>query len=192
MEAKAVTLELLRRWGQGDAAARDQLITQVYEELHLLAERALARERHASTLQPTALVHEAYVRLLGQSDPEIHDRGHFFAIVGTVMRRILVDHARARLAQRRGGGAAHLELSDSDAVVHTDPEVLAIDQALARLESIDERKCRVVEMKFFAGLTEHEIAAALGVARATVERDWAFAKTWLQVQLESPGPGAGR
>lgn len=190
MEAKAETLELLRRWGQGDVAARDQLVSHVYEELRFIAQRALAREQNAHTLQPTALVHEVYVRLLGQSAIEIRDRGHFFAIAASVMRHILVDHARARLAQRRGGGAIQVELKDSSAAVHPDPDVLAIDQALTRLEAIDERKCRVVEMKFFAGLTEHEIAAALGVARATVERDWTFAKSWLQVQMDSPRPGA--
>lgn len=190
MEAKAETLELIRRWGQGDAAARDLLISQVYEELRILAQRALAREQYADTLQPTALVHEVYVRLLGQSAIEIRDRGHFFAIAASVMRHILVDHARARLAQRRGGGALQVELRDSSAVVHPDPDVLAIDQALTRLEAIDARKARVVEMKFFAGLTEHEIAAALDVARATVERDWSFSKSWLMLQLEPPRPGA--
>jgi len=188
MEAKAETLELLKRWGQGEAAARDQLISQVYEELRILAQRALAREQRVTTLQPTALVHEVYVRLLGQSALEIRDRGHFFAIAASVMRHILVDHARARLSHRRGAGALQVELKDSAAVVHPDPDVLAIDQALTRLESIDQRKCRVVEMKFFAGLTEHEIAEALGVARATVERDWTFAKSWLQVQMVSPPP----
>lgn len=190
MEGTEATLELLRRWGQGDAGARDQLIATVYDELRVLAQRALAREQYASTLQPTALVHETYVRLLSQAMPEIRDRGHFFAIAATVMRHILVDRARARLAQRRGGGALQVELKDSSAVVHPDTEVLAIDQALSRLEALDERKCRVVEMKFFAGLSEHEIAKALGVARATVERDWSFAKSWLQVQMEASASGA--
>jgi RNA polymerase sigma factor (TIGR02999 family) len=190
MDAKADTLQLLKRWGEGDAVARDQLIAQVYEELRVIAQRALDREQHAHTLQPTALVHEVYVRLLGQTALAIRDRGHFFAIAASVMRHILVDHARARLAQRRGGGVIQVELKDSSAAVHPDPDVLAIDQALTRLEAIDQRKCRVVEMKFFAGLTEHEIADALGIARATVERDWTFAKSWLQVQMEPPRPGA--
>jgi RNA polymerase sigma-70 factor (ECF subfamily) len=123
---------------------------------------------------------------MGQREVAIKDRGHFFALAATVMRRILVDHARARLAARRGGGAGKITLRDTAAVTQPDTDLLAIDEALERLESVDTRKARVVEMKFFAGLTESEIAEALGVGRATIERDWAFAKSWLQLQLESP------
>lgn len=179
------TVELLRRWNTGDSSARDILIEQFYDELRILARRALSRERQDHTLQATALVHELYVRLFGQSDIEIKDRGHFFALAATVMRRILVDHARARLAERRGGGAAKTTLRDFSAATHPDTDIIAIDQALHRLEDVDARKARVVELKFFVGLTESEIAEALGVGRATVERDWSFAKSWLQLQLES-------
>jgi len=179
------TNELLKRWNGGDGTARDQLMSQVYDELRVLARRALARESQEITLQPTALVHELYMRLMGESQGNINDRGHFFAIAATVMRHILVDHARARQAQRRGGGAQKVELHDYSAVTEPDLDILAVDQALKRLEALDERKARVVEMKFFAGLTEHEIAGVLGVGRATVERDWAFAKSWLQIQMES-------
>ncbi|WP_321476559.1 ECF-type sigma factor [uncultured Paludibaculum sp.] len=176
---------MLRRWSDGDLSARDKLMSQVYDELRVLARRALSREQNANTLQPTALVHELYVRLIGQSAMDIRDRGHFFAVAATVMRHILVDHARARHAQRRGGGAIQVELKDAIASTNPDMDILAIDQALARLEALDARKARVVEMKFFAGLTEHEIAGVLNVGRATVERDWAFAKSWLQIQMES-------
>lgn len=183
------TLELLRRWTGGDVQARDQLVGQVYDELRALARRALAREQHAQTLEPTALVHELYMRLLGQTPVEIRDRGHFFAVAATVMRHILVDHARARQARRRGGDLRQVELNEALPCAALDIEVLAIDQALGRLEAVDARKARVVEMRFFGGLTEHEIAELLGVGRATVERDWAFAKSWLQVQMEStPAP----
>lgn len=179
------TVQLLRRWSDGDLSARDVLMSQVYDELRALARRALSREQNANTLQPTALVHELYVRLIGQSAVDIRDRGHFFAVSATVMRHILVDHARARQAQRRGGGAIQVEMKDAIASTNPDMDILAIDQALARLEALDARKARVVEMKFFAGLTEHEIAGILNVGRATVERDWAFAKSWLQIQMES-------
>jgi len=184
------TKELLERWSGGDAQARDQLMGQVYDELKVLARRALSREQRAITMQPTALVHELYVRLLGQSQVDIHDRGHFFAIAATVMRHILVDHARAKQAQRRGGGAIQVELNDQAGFTQPDIDLLAVDQALAKLEALDPRKARVVEMKFFGGLTEHEIADVLGVGRATVERDWAFAKSWLQIQMETHRPSS--
>jgi RNA polymerase sigma factor (TIGR02999 family) len=186
MDAPDKTVELLRRWNTGDSGARDTLIEQFYDELRVLARRALMRERQDHTLQATALVNELYVRLFGQSEIEIKDRGHFFALAATVMRRILVDHARARLAERRGGGAAKTTLQDHSAATHPDTDIIAIDQALHRLEEVDARKARVVELKFFVGLTETEIGEVLGVGRATVERDWAFAKSWLQLQLESP------
>jgi RNA polymerase sigma factor (TIGR02999 family) len=184
------TKELLERWSGGDPQARDQLMGQVYDELKVLARRALSREQRAITMQPTALVHELYVRLLGQSQVDIHDRGHFFAIAATVMRHILVDHARAKQAQRRGGGAIQVELNEQAGFTQPDIDLLAVDQALAKLEALDPRKARVVEMKFFGGLTEHEIADVLGVGRATVERDWAFAKSWLQIQMETHRPSS--
>ncbi|MBE7542116.1 MAG: ECF-type sigma factor [Bryobacteraceae bacterium] len=190
MEPSENTIDLLHRWSSGDPAARDLLFDHVYDELRALARRALRHESPDITLQPTALVHEACIRLLGAGDVDLASRAQFFALAATVMRHILVDHARARLTARRGAGAAHFELGESDAASIPDPDVLAIDQALHRLEALDPRKCRVVEMKFFAGYTEHEIASILGVARATVERDWTFARSWLQLALDSPSPAS--
>jgi RNA polymerase sigma factor (TIGR02999 family) len=185
------TTELLRRWRGGDAEARDRLVERVYDELRALARRALAREAGPRTIEATALVHEAYLRLMGDSQVEIQDRGHFFAVAARVMRNILVDHARARNAQRRGGGARQVELDTDVGGRQPDVDMLALDEALARLEAVDRRKCQVVEMKFFAGLTEQEIAGVLGVGRATVERDWAFARSWLQIQM-APGSAPPR
>jgi RNA polymerase sigma factor (TIGR02999 family) len=185
------TTELLRLWRGGDVSARDRLVERVYDELRALARRALARENGPRTIEATALVHEAYLRLLGDSHVEIQDRGHFFAVAARVMRNILVDHARARNAQRRGGGVRPVELADQTGTGGPDIDLLSLDEALARLEAVDRRKCQVVEMKFFAGLTEQEIASVLGVGRATVERDWAFARSWLQMQM-APGQSPPR
>jgi RNA polymerase sigma factor (TIGR02999 family) len=162
-----------------------QLIPLVYNELHRLAARAMQAEQTSHTLQTTALVHEAYLRLAG-SGGEVAwaDRAHFFATAARVMRRVLVDHAKARRRQKRGGGAHRVTL-DTAELVRQDPvpDLLVLDEALSRLEATDERKCRVIECRFFAGMTHEETAATLGVSPATVDRDLRLAKAWLAREL---------
>lgn len=178
---------LLVEWRQGDDAALARLIPIVYGELRRVASARLRREDTAHTLQTTALVHEAYLRLVGLERMSIQNRTHFFAMAAHLMREILVDHARRKHAVKRGSGATMLQLDDlaagaDSAIV----DVIAIDEALGELASLDERLCRVVELRFFAGLSIAEAADALGVSSATVERDWTVAKAWLLQHL-SPG-----
>lgn len=180
---------LLGAWRQGDADARDQLVTLVYGELHRLAQRSMRSERQL-TLQPTALVNEAFMRL-ANADVPWNDRAHFFAVAATTMRRILVDEARRRKADKRGGGEAPMALDEALAADPTavafEPsrELLALDEALAELATLDRRKCQVLEMRLFAGRTIEETAAALAVSRATVERDLKMARAWLASSLKS-------
>jgi len=175
---------LLRAWRRGDAAAGEKLIGVLYRELHAMARRRLARERAGVTLQTTALVHEAYLRLVGQTRIEYRDRGHFLALAATMMRRVLVDRARGRDAGRRGGGAEHVTLTGVEAA-GLDPAVdlLDIDRALDRLAAAYERPARVVELRFFGGLEFEEIAAVLEISERTAKRDWAFARAWLAREL---------
>lgn len=178
---------LLHRWEEGDESAVEELMPLVYDELRALAARRLRGEREGHTLQATALVNEAYLRLVGSQVP-LQGRAHFFALAARMMRRILVDHARARDAAKRGGGAARLSLTEArlfePASDEGDPVgVLAIHEALEALESHDERKARVVELSVFAGLTQREVAEALSVSPATVERDLRFARAWLASRL---------
>jgi RNA polymerase sigma-70 factor, ECF subfamily len=178
---------LLRRWSGGDRGAFDELVPVVYGELRRIARRALANERSAHTLQPTALVHEAFLRLVDERAMTWQNRAHFFAVAAGVLRRILVDHARRRLAQKRGGGAvvsggsAWIELAAGEAV--SAEEVLALDAALAELARLDPERSRVVELRYFAGLTVEETAASLGVSTATVKRDWAAARAFLHREM---------
>jgi RNA polymerase sigma-70 factor (ECF subfamily) len=182
----AVT-ELLAAWGAGDAGASNALVPLVYEELRRQARRALRREGEGHTLQATALVHEAWLRIDGQHDAQWESRTHFLAVAAQTMRRVLVDHARARHALKRGGGDVQITLGDATAaVVEPDAvDVLALDEALARLAIMDPRKARLVELRYFAGLSIPEAAAALGVSQATVIREWAVARMWLRRELES-------
>jgi RNA polymerase sigma factor (TIGR02999 family) len=180
---------LLRAWRQGDAAAGERLVPQIYAELRALARRRLAGERHADTLQPTALVNEAFLRLLGQGT-DFRDRTHFFAVASTVMRHVLVDHARSRLAQKRPPGEPLTLITDLPGSGEPDVELLDLDRALERLAGEHPRPARVVEMRFFAGLGEEEIAAVLAVTSRTVARDWAFARAWLLRELGRGGPVA--
>jgi len=187
----AVT-ELLRAWGAGDAYAREALVPLVYEELRRQARQALGREGGGHTLQATALVHEAWLRLCEQHDARWESRTQFFAIAAQVMRRVLVDHARTRRALKRGGGAVHVSLGDADrvgaslgAVDATSVDVLALDDALARLAAFDPDKARLVDLRYFAGLSIPEAAAVLGVSPATVGREWAVARMWLRRELEA-------
>ena len=178
--------ELLLSWRQGDAAALDRLIPLVYDELRRVARRRLRGEPPEHGLQSTALVHEVYLRLVDVDRMTLKNRTHFFAVAATLMRQILVDHARRQHAAKRGGRVTTVSLDGALPVtMPSSVDVLALDQALAALSSIDARQCRVVELRFFAGLNIDETAEALGVSPATVEREWALAKAWLYRQLSS-------
>jgi RNA polymerase sigma factor (TIGR02999 family) len=171
---------LLLSWRQGDAAALDRLVPLVYDELRRVARRHLRREQPGHALQATALVHEVYLRLVDVNQLTLKNRTHFFAVAATLMRQILVDHARRQQADKRGGGATMMSLDDvSPAAQPPSVDVLALDQALAALAAIDARQSRVVELRFFAGFNIDEAAEALGMSPATVEREWALAKAWL-------------
>lgn len=172
--------QILHDWNAGDAEAARELIPLVYDELRRLARQRLQRERADHTLQPTALVHEAYLRLARQRNARWQNRMQFFAVAAHLMRRILVDHARTHAAAKRGGDVDHVVFDESDAVADDRRvNLLAVDDALAQLAQIDERKSRVVELRFFGGLSIEETAEAMGLNSATVRRDWTFAKAWL-------------
>lgn len=176
--------ELLERWSQGDQEALEQLMPLVYDELHRLAGAYLRRERRDHTLQPTALVNEAYLRLIDQRNARWHNRAQFFGVAAQLMRRILVDHARARHAEKRGGSQEDLSLS---IVRHfgekPDLDVLALHDVLHRLAEIDPEQSRIVELRFFGGLTIAETAEVLHSSHATVEREWRMARAWLRREL---------
>jgi RNA polymerase sigma-70 factor (ECF subfamily) len=175
---------LLLKWGQGDETALGRLIPLVQRELHQIARRCMAGERAGNSLQATALVNEAYLRLINAQDVAWHDRAHFFAVAARVMRRILVDHARARHYQKRGGDAVRVTLDEALVVAsEPDQDFVALDEALTALAAFDARKAQVVEMRFFGGLTLEETAEALQVSRDTVKRDWNMAKLWLLREL---------
>ncbi len=176
--------QLLKRLEEGDREAVDQLYPLVYGELRGAARRAMAGERAGHSLQATELVHEAYFKLLGAHDIDWRGRGHFVAIAARAMRQILVDHARRRKAEKRGGGAEHVTLGDPAAELVLPPEeLLALDAALTRLDEMDSRLRSVVEYRFFGGLTEQEIASVLGVTIRTVQRDWVKARAWLYQEI---------
>ena len=176
--------ELLAAWGAGDTGASDALVPLVYDELRRQARRALRREGEGHTLQATALVHEAWLRLDAQHDARWESRSHFLAVAAQTMRRVLVDHARARRALKRGGGDVQITLDDTYPAVTPDAvDVLALDEALSLLAAMDARKARLVELRYFAGLSIPEAAAALGVSQATVIREWAVARMWLRREL---------
>jgi RNA polymerase sigma factor (TIGR02999 family) len=171
---------LLRDWSAGDEAAFDRLVPLVQSELRRLAGRHMRRERAGHTLQTTALVNEAYLRLVDRQNVDWKDRAHFFAVAAQVMRHVLVDHARRRGSAKRGAGALMVALSEAEPVAAEDTaELLALDEALAALAAYDPRKCRIVELRFFGGLSVEETAEVLGVAPITVMREWRAAKVWL-------------
>lgn len=176
--------ELLTAWSGGDAAALEALTPLVYDHLHRLAKHYMARERPGHTLQATALVNEAYVRLVDGSRVAWRDRNHFFVLAAQLMRRILVDFARAHLNQRRGGSRRRTTL-DEGLLISSQPdaELVALDEALLALAGVDPRKAKVIEMRFFGGLDEREIAQILRVSVDTVQRDWKAARAWLYGQL---------
>jgi len=172
--------DLLLRWSDGDQHALEELTPVVYDDLRRLARAILSRERPDHTLSATALVHEAYLKLVDQRRVRWQNRVHFFGAAAHIMRRVLVDHARARITQKRGGLSTKLAISDSLALVDVlSEDLLDLDGALDRLAATDPRKARVVEMKFFAGMTNEETGEALQVSDATVERDWTMARAWL-------------
>ena len=176
--------ELLVEWGRGEAGAREALIPLVYDELRRIARRRLRGERPDHTLQSAALVNEAYVRLIDLKSPPWQNRAHFFGVAARVMRHILVDHARNRLAAKRGGGAPRLTL-DTQIALLPKPQVdlVALDDALKKLEAFDPQQCRIIEMRFFSGLSIEETASALAISPATVKREWATARAWLHREM---------
>ena len=177
---------LLRAWSGGDPEAGDKLIPLVYKELRQQAARYLARERRNHTLRPTALVNEAYLRLADQRRVIWEDREQFFAVAATVMRRLLVDHARQHAASKRGGDQWTVSLEDGDWISLSsapDVDVIALNEALAELSAVDPLRTRMIELRFFAGLTSDETAQALGVSTATVTRGWRLARAWLHHRL---------
>lgn len=181
--------QLLRAWRAGDRRALDQMLPLVYDELHRLAAGYLSRERADHTLQPTALVHEAYLRLISQRDVDWRNRAQFLGVAAGMMRRILVNHARDRVAAKRGGPKEQVSLSLVGAVSGVpDVDLIALEEALDRLTVLDPRKARVVELRFFGGLTTEEIAEVLDTSRPTVERDWSFARAWLYDAIQGGTP----
>jgi RNA polymerase sigma factor (TIGR02999 family) len=175
---------LLLEWRSGNKDAAGCLMELVYRELHRMASREMRRERGDHTLQTTALVHEVYLRLCGGDPIQWKDRTHFFAVAAQQLRRLLVDYARRVCSEKRGGGNITATLLDSDgAAWHFDERLLAVDETLSRLETLDPRAAKVIELRFFGGLTETEAAEALDISLATLKRDWDFARSWLATQL---------
>ena len=174
---------------RGEEIRADELLPLVYDDLRSLARRYLERENAGHTLQPTALVHEAWMRLVDQSRVQWKGRTHFFAIGAQAMRRVLVDHARGRLRDKRGGGRPRVELNEDVALAtERDEDVLAVDEALEKLAKLDERQARIVELRFFGGLSVEEVAQVLGVSKRTVEADWTMLRASLRRELADEGP----
>ena len=180
--------QLLADWSHGDDAALKELTPLVYEELRRLAHHYMGRQRPDHTLQTTALVNEAYLRLADQTSPSFTNRSHFFAVAAQAMRQILVNYAKASQSQKRGGGALKVEL-DEAALISPEQtsEILDLNEALERLATLDSRKAHVVELKYFGGLNHDEIAEVLKISTVTVRRDWIFAKAWLHSELQDVG-----
>jgi RNA polymerase sigma factor (TIGR02999 family) len=177
---------LLKAWSAGDQAALDQLMPVVYAEVRKLAQSYLRRERPDHTLQPTALVNEAYLRLVDQRDVDWNSRSHFFGIAAQIMRRVLVDHARARNAEKRGSGVVPVAFDEAlDVAAARQLDLVALDDALQTLGALDARQARVVELRFFAGLSVEETADVMGLSPATVKREWMAARLWLKRELSA-------
>jgi RNA polymerase sigma factor (TIGR02999 family) len=181
--------QLLRDWSAGRQEARDELLRLVYDPLRVIAQRHLHRERDGHTLQPTALVHELYLRLVDQRSVEWLDRTHFFAVAAHVMRRILVDHARRRKSDKRGGGVVPVTIGAAlDVAAVENFDVIALDEALEGLERVFPQQAKLVELRFYGGLTIDETATVLGVSAATVTREWTMARAWLKRAMSPPSP----
>ena len=177
--------QLLERWCRGDQSALDELTSLVYNELRHVADAYLRRERPDHTLQATALINEAYLRLIGQKQADWQGRKHFYGIAARLMRQVLVEHARKHKAEKRGGGRVNVTLEHFEEVAGApDVDILAVHQALERLASFDEQQARIVELRFFGGLSIEEAAETLGVGHATIEREWAMARAWLRNELK--------
>ncbi len=175
---------LLRAWAAGDQGALNELIPSVYDELRRIARRSMRCERPGNTLQTTALIHEAYLRLMAISDLNWKDRAHFFAVSAQIVRRILIDAARARGSEKRGGGAVKVDLNESvDGLAERSRELLALDEALQSLAEFDPQEAKVVEYRFFGGLSVEETAEVLKISTRTVEREWALARCWLMREM---------
>lgn len=176
--------QLLEKWREGEQGALDELVPLIYTELRRLAAAYLRRERHGHTLQATALINEVFLRLIDQHDVRWQNRAHFFGVAARLMRQILVDHARAHQAAKRGGAHYNLSLSRADRMAdQSSVNVLTLHHALQRLEALDPRQSRVVELRFFGGLTIEESAEVLSISHATVEREWKMARAWLRHEL---------
>ena len=180
--------QLLLGWSKGDKEALDKLVPLVYDELRRQAARYLRRERVGHTLQTTALIHEAYLRLIDQKNVHWQNRAHFFGIAAQLMRRILVDHARNKKRAKRGGSDVRVSFSEATLKAKgQDVDIVALDEALERLTEIDEQQSRIVELRFFSGLTVEESAEVLSISPATVKRDWSMAKAWLHREITGTG-----
>ncbi len=176
--------QILHDWNRGDESASERLLPYVYDELKRQARRLMSRERVDHTLQPTALVHEAFLRLAKQGGVDWQNRSHFYGIASRLMRQVLIDHARQHGASKRGSAQIHFSLDDVTIPVETRASsILALDEVLARLETVDERQAKIVEMRFFGGLSNTEIAEALDISERTVLRSWSVAKLWLYREL---------
>jgi RNA polymerase sigma factor (TIGR02999 family) len=180
---------LLQDWGNGNPQALEKLVPLIYDELRHLAHNCLYRERPGHTLQTTALVHEAYLKLINQRDARWQNRAHFFAIAAQAMRRILVDSARRHSALKRGGPAANLSLDEAASIsIEPDPFLLPLDEALNALAEIDSQQSRIVELRFFGGLTIEETAEVMRLSSDTIKREWAMARAWLRQRLADQAP----
>jgi len=184
---------LLQDWGRGNQQALEKLVPLIYNELRRIASTSLRRERPGHTLQTTALVHEAYLKLIDQKDTRWQNRDHFFAIAAQAMRRLLIDSARKHIAAKRGGVAENLPLDEAlDIPIEPDPILLPLDEALDALEKFDPQQSRIVELRFFGGLTIEETAKVMKLSKDTVKGDWAMARAWLRDRLESSEPSAAQ
>ena len=176
--------ELLNNISKGDSSALNKVLPIVYNELKKISSRYLSGEYRKNTLQTTELVHEAYIKLVGNKNITWQSRSHFFGVAAKTMRQILVDHARNRKALKRGGGLKNITLGDSSVIVNDSDQIIALDDALQRLEKVEERSSKVVELRYFSGLSIEETAEVLNISPATVKRDWTFAKAWLYRELQ--------
>jgi RNA polymerase sigma factor (TIGR02999 family) len=177
---------ILNAIGEGDPKAAEELFPLVYDELRKLAAQKMANERWAQTLQPTALVHEAWLRLIGDESAKFENRGHFFAVAAEAMRRILIDRARQKKSLKRGAGFERLDLEHADVAIHADDEtLLLVDEAIEKLAGEDAEAARLIKLRFFAGMTNEEAGQAMGVSERTAKRYWTFARAWLYQELRS-------